>query len=136
MGAWGALAHPMFGRTVNPISTKGADYTHHSTTSPPRIFRPCDGPATTCSSNTAAAVAGAPILRRRSRPSTPTTAQAAFYIKDATTATGGAAETLITPGRYGAAAAAMLPESIGLRPRPDMGPPTLMTSIDKNNNRM
>ena len=93
---------------------------------------------------------GAPILRRRSRPSTPTTAQAAFYIIDATPATGGgAAETLITLGRHGAAAvvpgaalwcramvprrgaAAMLSESIGLRPRPDMGPPTLMTGIDK-----
>ena len=25
---------PMFGRIVNPISTRGADYAHHSTTSP------------------------------------------------------------------------------------------------------
>jgi hypothetical protein len=24
----------MFGRTVNPISTRGADYAHHSTTNP------------------------------------------------------------------------------------------------------
>ena len=34
-GARGALA--VFGQIVNPISTKGADYTHHSTTSPPGI---------------------------------------------------------------------------------------------------
>ena len=27
-----------------PISTRGADYDHHSTTSPPRVFRTCDGP--------------------------------------------------------------------------------------------
>ena len=33
--AGGALAPPVFGQTVNPISTKGADYAHHSTTSPP-----------------------------------------------------------------------------------------------------
>ena len=25
----------VFGQTVKPISTRGADYTHHSTTSPP-----------------------------------------------------------------------------------------------------
>ena len=25
---------PLFGRSVNPISTRGADYAHHSTTSP------------------------------------------------------------------------------------------------------
>ena len=30
----GASAPPMFGITVNPISTRGADYAHHSTTSP------------------------------------------------------------------------------------------------------
>ena len=36
-GAGGALAPPVFGQTVNPISTRGADYTHHSTTSPPGI---------------------------------------------------------------------------------------------------
>ena len=35
--AWGALAPPMFGRTVNPISTRGADYARHSTTSPPKF---------------------------------------------------------------------------------------------------
>ena len=34
-GAGGALAPPVFVQTVNPISTRGADYTHHSTTSPP-----------------------------------------------------------------------------------------------------
>ena len=27
----------MFDRTVNPISTRGADYAHHSTTSPPKF---------------------------------------------------------------------------------------------------
>ena len=37
VGAWGALASPMFGRTVNPISTRGADYARHSTTSPPKF---------------------------------------------------------------------------------------------------
>ena len=34
-GGWGALAPPVFGRTVNPISTRGADYAHYSTTSLP-----------------------------------------------------------------------------------------------------
>ena len=34
-GTLGASAPPMFGRTVNPISTRGADYAHHSTSSPP-----------------------------------------------------------------------------------------------------
>ena len=33
-GTLGASAPPMFGRTVNPISTRGADFAHHSTTSP------------------------------------------------------------------------------------------------------
>ena len=37
VGAWEALAPPMFGRTVNPISTRGADYVRHSTTSPPKF---------------------------------------------------------------------------------------------------
>jgi hypothetical protein len=41
--ASGALDPPVFGQSVNPISTRGADYTDHSTTSPPRNFRPCDG---------------------------------------------------------------------------------------------
>ena len=33
--AGGAAAPPDFGRSVNPISTRGADYAHHSTTCPP-----------------------------------------------------------------------------------------------------
>ena len=41
-----ASGQAVFGQTVNPISTRGADHTHHSTKSPPRIFRPCDGPDT------------------------------------------------------------------------------------------
>ena len=44
----GAGGAPIFGRSVNPISTRGgADYAHHITTCPPHslIFRPCDGPA-------------------------------------------------------------------------------------------
>jgi hypothetical protein len=32
---WGAKAPPVFGQTVNPISTRGVDYAHHSTTSLP-----------------------------------------------------------------------------------------------------
>ena len=36
-GTLGASAPPMFGRTVNHISTRGADYAHHSTTSPPKF---------------------------------------------------------------------------------------------------
>jgi len=43
-GTLGASAPPMFGRTVNPISTRGADYALHSTTSPPNfqtLRRPC-----------------------------------------------------------------------------------------------
>ena len=28
VGAGGALAPPVFGQTVNPISTRGADYSH------------------------------------------------------------------------------------------------------------
>ena len=32
-GLEGALAPTVFGRTVNPISTRGADYVHYSTTS-------------------------------------------------------------------------------------------------------
>ena len=30
-----ALAHPKFGSSVNPITTRGADYAHHITASPP-----------------------------------------------------------------------------------------------------
>jgi hypothetical protein len=36
-GTFGASAPSMFGRTVNPISTKGADYAHHTNTSPPNF---------------------------------------------------------------------------------------------------
>ena len=36
-GARGACAPPVFGRTANPISTRGADYAHHSTKCPPRF---------------------------------------------------------------------------------------------------
>ena len=32
---WGALVPPVFGRAINPISSRGADYTHRSTMSPP-----------------------------------------------------------------------------------------------------
>ena len=35
-----ALAHPEFGSSVNPISTRGADYAHHSTASPPGFENP------------------------------------------------------------------------------------------------
>ena len=35
-----ALAHPEFGSSVNPITTKGADYAHHITASPPRFENP------------------------------------------------------------------------------------------------
>ena len=50
----GGFSSPVFDPIVNPISTRGADYTYHSTTRPlPRIFRPCDGPANTLSVNTA-----------------------------------------------------------------------------------
>ena len=45
-GAGGALAPSVFAITVNPISTRGADYAHHSTTSPPdfqTLQRPCSG---------------------------------------------------------------------------------------------
>ena len=41
----GVFSPPVFGQTVNPISTRGADCAHHSTTSPPPDFqtlrRPC-----------------------------------------------------------------------------------------------
>ena len=37
-GAGGrALAPPIFGQTVTPISSRGADYNHHSTMSPPEF---------------------------------------------------------------------------------------------------
>ena len=34
-GGAGGLGGLVFGQTVNPISTRGADYAHHSPTSPP-----------------------------------------------------------------------------------------------------
>ena len=37
-GARGASAPPVLDRSVNPTSTRGADYAHHSTTSPPPGF--------------------------------------------------------------------------------------------------
>ena len=37
VGGWGNVSPPVFGQTVNPISTRGADYAHHSTTSPPKF---------------------------------------------------------------------------------------------------
>ena len=33
-----ALAHPEFGSLVNPITTRGADYAHHITVSPPATW--------------------------------------------------------------------------------------------------
>ena len=38
-------APPLFGRSVNPISTRGGKLSPPSITCPPRIFRPCNGPA-------------------------------------------------------------------------------------------
>ena len=35
-----ALAHPEFGSSVNPITTRGADYAHHITASPPGSENP------------------------------------------------------------------------------------------------
>ena len=35
-----ALAHPEFGSSVNPITTRGADYAHHITASPPEFENP------------------------------------------------------------------------------------------------
>ena len=35
-----ALAHPEFGVSVNPITTRGADYAHHITASPPGFENP------------------------------------------------------------------------------------------------
>ena len=35
-----ALAHPEFGSSVNPITTKGVDYAHHITASPPGFENP------------------------------------------------------------------------------------------------
>ena len=44
-GAWEASAPPIFGRSVNPISTRGSRLCPPKYYEPPRIFRPCDGPA-------------------------------------------------------------------------------------------
>ena len=35
-----ALAHPEFESSVNPITTRGADYAHHITASPPGFENP------------------------------------------------------------------------------------------------
>ena len=35
-----ALPHPEFGSSVNPITTRGADYAHHITASPPGFENP------------------------------------------------------------------------------------------------
>ena len=35
-----ALAHPEFGGSVNRITTRGADYAHHITASPPGFENP------------------------------------------------------------------------------------------------
>ena len=43
-GAWGAMAPPDFGRSVNPISTKGVRLCPPNNTGTPEIFRPSDGP--------------------------------------------------------------------------------------------
>ena len=43
-GAGGARALPLFGRSVNPISSRGGTFSPPSITCPPQIFRPCDGP--------------------------------------------------------------------------------------------
>ena len=40
-GGWaGWAAHPEFGSSVNPITTRGADYAHHITASPPGFETP------------------------------------------------------------------------------------------------
>ena len=35
-----ALAHPEFWSSVNPVTTRGADFAHHITASPPRFENP------------------------------------------------------------------------------------------------
>ena len=35
-----ALAHPEFGSSFNPITTRGADYAHHIAASPPGFENP------------------------------------------------------------------------------------------------
>ena len=39
-GVGGALAPPEFGSSVNPITTRGADYAHNFTASPPGFENP------------------------------------------------------------------------------------------------
>ena len=41
------LAHPEFGSSVNPSTTKGADYAHHITASPPGFENPAAALLTT-----------------------------------------------------------------------------------------
>jgi len=43
-----ALAHPEFGSSVNPITTRGADYAHHITASPPGFENPTASLPGTC----------------------------------------------------------------------------------------
>ena len=38
--AEGALAHPEFGSSANPITARGADYAHHINASPPGFENP------------------------------------------------------------------------------------------------
>ena len=40
VGGQGGLAHPEFGSSVNPITTRGTDYAHHITASPPGFENP------------------------------------------------------------------------------------------------
>ena len=35
-----ALAHPEFQSSINPLTTRGADYAHHITASPPGFENP------------------------------------------------------------------------------------------------
>ena len=42
-GGLGGLKPPVFGRSVNPISTRGTHYPRPVLLTP-RIFRPCEGP--------------------------------------------------------------------------------------------
>ena len=39
-GQGGSLVHTEIGSSVNPIATRGADYAHHITASPTRIWKP------------------------------------------------------------------------------------------------
>jgi hypothetical protein len=47
-GARGACAPPLFGRSVNPISTGGSTLCPPHYCVPSRIFEPCDGPDGSC----------------------------------------------------------------------------------------